>query len=270
MWEEETKRLWEKTPHLVQTLQAFTIKEDRKLVLIQEYMDIGSLQGMLQICREKDIKIPEQVISVLTKQILNGLLYLHNQQSQNVARAQMHRDLKPGNVLVNSKGECKVADFGTTAEVATLGQSSFIGTTLYMSPERIKYVKIFGNKKKIKKNKNRRGGRYSTPADLWAAGMTVAEMVLGRYPFNESSNFLQLLQEITSVRAVSLPGASEEVTSFVHALMKHDPGQRPTAKDALNLPFITVCSFFLVFFFLGSFFFCRNTMMPSKVRCPLG
>ena len=140
MWEEETKRLWEKNPSLVQTLQAFTIKEDRKLVLIQEYMDIGSLQGMLALCAERTITVPEDIISALARQMLQGLQHLHNKQLQKGARAQMHRDLKPGNILVNSKGECKLADFGTAAEVATVGQSSFIGTTLYMSPERIKYA----------------------------------------------------------------------------------------------------------------------------------
>ena len=54
--------------------------------------------------------IPELVISVFARQILSGLWYLHSVKNQ------LHRDLKPGNILLNSSGEAKISDFGIAKE----------------------------------------------------------------------------------------------------------------------------------------------------------
>ncbi|KAJ9471499.1 Mitogen-activated protein kinase kinase 2 [Diplonema papillatum] len=220
VFEEETKRLLDDSPYTVRLLQACV--RDQKLILIQEFMEFGSLHELLLTCRTNKIRIPETIISVLTRQILQGLAYLHQKNDSTHSRAQMHRDLKPGNILINKKGQCKLADFGVMVEVATLGQSSFIGTPPYMSPERIK------------------GLRYGTPGDIWAVGLIVAEMSRGTFPFCETRQFLVLLNEITTATSISLPDASEDLNKFVHSLIKQDPGQRPTASDALELPFIKV------------------------------
>eukprot|EP01059_Diplonema_ambulator_P007295 TRINITY_DN16770_c0_g1_i1.p1 TRINITY_DN16770_c0_g1~~TRINITY_DN16770_c0_g1_i1.p1 ORF type:complete len:378 (+),score=99.24 TRINITY_DN16770_c0_g1_i1:54-1136(+) len=216
IYEKETKRLFQKPhPNLVSTYQAFYTNQT--LILIQEYMTLGSLEEVLKHCHLQSTTIPEDIISIITRQVLQGLSQLHEATHQG-ARSQMHRDLKPGNILLNKTGECKIADFGISVEVATMGQSSWIGTPLYMSPERVT------------------GQKYSTPADIWAVGLIVAEM-MGKYPFNKKAPLLDVVQEITG-GDILLPGCSETFTSFVRALTKKDPGQRPQAFDALNLPFI--------------------------------
>jgi serine/threonine protein kinase len=66
-----------------------------------EFCDVGSLDKVLEITKI----IPEFIISKIAKQVLKGLKYIHEQNS-------VHRDIKPGNILLNRSGEIKIADFG--------------------------------------------------------------------------------------------------------------------------------------------------------------
>lgn len=68
-------------------------------------------------------------VCVLVFQVLQGLVYLHNE------RHVIHRDIKPSNLLVNHKGEVKIIDFGVSAMLASsMGQrDTFVGTYNYMS-----------------------------------------------------------------------------------------------------------------------------------------
>ena len=70
-------------------------------------MDIGSLENIVNFYRMAKItpKINEGVLCKIALQILCGLSYLHSHNF-------VHRDIKPGNILLNSKGEVKVTDFG--------------------------------------------------------------------------------------------------------------------------------------------------------------
>lgn len=93
--------------------------------LVLEYMDRGSLVDVI-----KQVKtILEPYLAVVCKQVLQGLVYLHNK------RHVIHRDIKPSNLLVNHKGEVKITDFGVSAMLASsMGQrDTFVGTYNYMS-----------------------------------------------------------------------------------------------------------------------------------------
>eukprot|EP01062_Namystynia_karyoxenos_P075856 TRINITY_DN735_c0_g2_i3.p1 TRINITY_DN735_c0_g2~~TRINITY_DN735_c0_g2_i3.p1 ORF type:complete len:507 (+),score=148.52 TRINITY_DN735_c0_g2_i3:108-1628(+) len=219
MVREEAKRLFQcPSPYIVLTLNAFL--RDRSFYVVQEFMDIGSLEDVVKACQRAEERIPEDVAAKLTEQLLRGLDYLHARKGDGT-RSQLHRDLKPANVLVNSKGECKIADFGIASDLSTMGQSSFVGTTTYMAPERIRHQ------------------RYGTPSDVWAIGLTVAEILLGRYPFNmQEGGFLGLVQQICEGAIVFPTTCSQNARDFVQALLQHEPAKRPTAAEALLLPFI--------------------------------
>lgn len=110
-----------------------------------EYMDGGSLDTMISVekqCQsEEDRKtkplIPELVISRFAWHILQALAHLHEDQNQ------IHRDLKPDNILVESSlGLAKVSDFGISrklegAEGDKASTMTYTGTLSYMSPERL-------------------------------------------------------------------------------------------------------------------------------------
>lgn len=75
--------------------------------VILELMDVGSLDNIIGFYRLAKVKpiLNEQVVAKIALQVLCGLSYLHSHNF-------IHRDIKPGNILLNSKGEVKVTDFG--------------------------------------------------------------------------------------------------------------------------------------------------------------
>lgn len=98
-------------------------RENEFLKIYLEYVDMGSIATMLKTYGP----FPDEVISRYTRQILEGLEYLHN-------HGVMHRDIKGGNILVHSNGNVKLADFGSAKKIKSYA-SSFIGTVCWMAPE---------------------------------------------------------------------------------------------------------------------------------------
>lgn len=84
----------------------------------------------------------------------------------------IHRDLKPANILVNSKGEFKLADFGFAKYVDHFDSKllhSIVGTPLYMAPQILKKTK------------------YTTKCDIWSIGFIYYELATSKLPWNGSS-----------------------------------------------------------------------------------
>jgi len=186
-----------------------------------EYMDGGSLTDLLKASG----KIEERVLANITTQVLRGLVYLHKSLHL------IHRDIKPSNLLLNTKGEVKIADFGVSGQLAhTLSQAvTWVGTVTYMSPERIS------------------GKSYSYDSDLWSLGLTLVECALGRYPYSADAaqpgqpvSFFELLDFIVKSPAPTLGtvGFSPEFASFIEDCLQKSPEERPSASELINHPFI--------------------------------
>ena len=81
-------------------------------------MDAGNLGSFIKAIREQVISrdkpyfIPEPTLAKIAHQIVMALSYLHN------CRYQVHRDIKPDNILLNKKGQVKVSDFGISKELS--------------------------------------------------------------------------------------------------------------------------------------------------------
>lgn len=89
-------------------------------------MDLGAFTS---IC-EKEGNIDEKVIAYILRKTLEGLLYLHS-------RGIVHRDIKSDNILLNSKGDIKLADFGYATQLTSQRRQtvSKVGTVCWMAPE---------------------------------------------------------------------------------------------------------------------------------------
>jgi len=122
-----------------------------------EYMDKGSFD-----CIYKQIgPINIEVVSMVALSVLRGLTYLYD------AHRIIHRDIKPSNILCNSEGDIKLCDFGVSGELINSIAHTFVGTSIYMSPERIK------------------GAEYSVKSDIWSLGISLIELAIGRFPFGD-------------------------------------------------------------------------------------
>eukprot|EP00756_Hemistasia_phaeocysticola_P002135 Hpha_TRINITY_DN11474_c0_g1::TRINITY_DN11474_c0_g1_i1::g.137359::m.137359 len=221
--EQEVKRVFgDPCPQVVETVNAFM--RGPCLHVVQEFMDAGALDSIVEKCRQQSIDIPEVVASKIAEQLLLGLSDMHKKKHRDASgkeRSQVHRDLKPANVLLNLRGYCKIADFGITSDLATMGQKTVVGTFTYMAPERLK------------------AQPYGLASDVWAVGLIVTEVLLGRYPFRSQGGPLGILQQVTAARPELPVEKGEAAVEFVQRLLQQEATARPTAEQALALKFIT-------------------------------
>jgi len=146
------------------------------------------------------------------------LLYLHK------VKHQLHRDLKPGNILINSDGIVKLTDFGITRNLDKQDFcNTFVGTKTYMSPERIV------------------GSEYSYASDVWSLGLIVYELAAGIFPYNFSKVYIEHVDSILKLPEPTLPDNgtfSPELQNFMTRCLQKVPKDRDTVTELCNHPWI--------------------------------
>ncbi|KAI8590874.1 MAP kinase kinase (MEK) [Geranomyces variabilis] len=200
------------SPYIVSFYGAYLNEGD--LSICMEYMNLGSLDNIYK----KIGPIPEDVIGKVTYAVLAGLVYLYKQHRI------IHRDVKPSNILLDTKGNIKIADFGVSTQLINSVANTFVGTSAYMSPERIK------------------AERYSVQSDVWSLGITLMELAVGKFPFQsegEPLSVFELLEFIVNEPVPSLPAGkySAELDAFLAKCLIKDPASRPTPNDLLKDPY---------------------------------
>ncbi|ESW30264.1 hypothetical protein PHAVU_002G138400 [Phaseolus vulgaris] len=189
---------------------------------VMEYMEGGSLHDVLR----EHHRLPEEVICVLARRVLEGLGYLHG---MNI----VHRDIKPSNLLVNEKGEVKIADFGVShvVEGRFEGNEYDAGTCAYMSPERI--------------DPERWGGENADEfaGDVWSMGVVMLECLLGYFPLigaGQRADWATLMCAICFGEKLEMPEkASPEFQNFVRRCLEKNWRKRATVLELLHHPFLT-------------------------------
>ncbi|KAI7202739.1 hypothetical protein D0864_14921 [Hortaea werneckii] len=214
------------SPYIVSFYGAF-MNDSGDVTMCMEYADCGSLDSISKSFGP----IRVDILGKIAEAVLGGLKYLY------LAHKIMHRDIKPSNVLVNSKGQIKLCDFGVSSELENSVADTFVGTGMYMAPERIQ------------------GGAYTVKSDVWSVGLTLMELAIGKFPFSPSDDadeddedaggpqgILDLLQQIVLEPSPKLPksDAFPQILEDVIAkcLMK-SPDERPTPQELYdNDPFL--------------------------------
>lgn len=187
-----------------------------------EYMDVGSFDTIYP----KVGTIPEDILGKVAASVLEGLVYLYKTYKI------IHRDMKPSNILLNSKGEVKICDFGVSGVIlnSVEGAHTFVGTSYYMSPNRIQ------------------GKAYSARSDSWSLGISLLEMAIGKFPIDlkkdpkspKKVGVFDLLTAVVKEPSPKLPseGFSPEFQDFIAKCLVKEDDDRPTPAELLNHPFI--------------------------------
>lgn len=184
----------------------------RDVVLVTEFAH-GELLSVLAA----DGALALDTVRSVAAQLVAALLYLTH------ARI-MHRDLKPQNCLVGSRGVIKLADFGFARELGDAARketlTSIKGTPLYMAPE------MFSN------------AAYTETADVWGLGVLVFELAAGRPPFY-AANLQELLKVIVRDEPPAFPADwPADLVGFVRACLQRDPTKRPSFESLARHPFL--------------------------------
>jgi len=134
-------------------------KVDGKVLIAMEYVPGVNLQELLR----QQGKLPVSQALDIAIQVLDALDYAHQNHT-------IHRDIKPGNILIRKDGVVKLVDFGLATILGTGSYAGGAGTYVYMAPEDFEEEE-----------------HSDYRSDLWAVGVTLYEMVTGRRPFNAAN-----------------------------------------------------------------------------------
>jgi mitogen-activated protein kinase kinase len=151
------------SPQIIDFYGAFF--QEGAVYICIEFMDGGSIDKLY------GDGIPEGVLRKITLATTLGLKCLKD--DHNI----IHRDVKPTNILMNTRGQIKICDFGVSGNLVASIAKTNIGCQSYMAPERISSggVQMAGA--------NPGGGTYSVQSDIWSLGLTIIECAMGRYPY---------------------------------------------------------------------------------------
>jgi mitogen-activated protein kinase kinase len=152
------------SPFIVSFYGAFF--QEGSVYICLEFMDGGSVDKVY------GEGVPEGVLKKITLSTVMGLKCLKDEHNI------IHRDVKPTNILVNTRGQVKICDFGVSGNLVASIARTNIGCQSYMAPERISG----GGVAQAGAN-NPGGGTYSVQSDIWSLGLTIIECAMGRYPY---------------------------------------------------------------------------------------
>lgn len=190
-----------------------SLKTKTHLHIILEYVENGSLANIIK--PNKFGPFPESLVAVYIAQVLEGLVYLHEQ-------GVIHRDIKGANILTTKEGLVKLADFGVATKLteADVNTHSVVGTPYWMAPEVIEMSGV------------------CAASDIWSVGCTVIELLTCAPPYFDLQPMPALFRIVQDEHPPIPDSLSPAITDFLRQCFQKDAGLRPDAKTLLSHPWI--------------------------------
>jgi serine/threonine-protein kinase len=186
------------------------VEKDDGLYLVTELVDGADLARVLA----KGGALPADCVAVVGARVADALDYVH-------FNALLHRDVKPANVMASREGDVKLMDFGIVkgeADPSLTRAGMLIGSPSYMAPEVLA------------------GGEAGPPADVWALGVTLYELLTGEKPFRgrDAEDLFAAIQrgKIRRVRALA-PDCPRRLARTVERCLSRTPADRFKSAGAL-------------------------------------
>ncbi|KAI3631570.1 hypothetical protein MIR68_010453 [Amoeboaphelidium protococcarum] len=205
------KRLRHK--NVVELMDVIVKKEKQKIYVVFEYCatTLSEIIG-----RSSEGKLPLSQSQRYFKQMMKGLRYLH-------ANSVIHRDIKPGNLLVTIDDTIKISDFGVAEEVSRYSPNDNLttssGSPAFQPPEVALGKDSFSGSK----------------VDIWAAGVTLYHIISGKYPFDGDSIY-QLFENIGRCEYTIPEEADEILSDLIRNILCIDPDSRFGVDQILSHP----------------------------------
>ena len=200
-------------PNIVRTYLTFF---EETYCVLMEYVGQKTLQNLID---DENESIPIRRCIEFTKSIASGLSFTH---SQNIA----HLDLKPSNILLTPRGECKIADFGCCKVIndesipSTPTKSNLTGTYSYRAPELL------------------RGEPATTKSDIYSLGVCLWQMIVRDRPYGNEHHQIIIFKVVAYNLRPTIPTTIYAThVSFVDLMQKcwdQNKNIRPTAEQVLQ------------------------------------
>lgn len=211
-------------PHII-SLKAF-LTEGEKLYIVQELSgpDLLDYLAKSPLSRDGVPYVPESLASAILRQCLEAIVSCHD-------HGLAHRDVKLDNFVIADDGTVKLIDFGLASEVANGRETRAVGSADYLAPEAAAQK-----------------SRPSAAADVWSLGVVLFGLLTGEsfLPGDvsciaEARTYLHNPAFVRE-RLRASPGAlaiSDSARDLLEQLLRYDPTERVTSRQALSHPFIT-------------------------------
>lgn len=181
---------------ILKCIDSYDFKE--RLWVFLEMMDLGA---MTELVEQKRGGINEKICAYILLKTLQGINYLHS-------KGIVHRDIKSDNILINRRGEIKIADFGFATQLnkQKRGTVAQVGTVCWMAPELIQLKKEYNHK-----------------VDIWSLGIFAIEIAEGEPPYLHETQARALFNIVTKDPPTIKKKVSKEFKNFVKQCLTKQP-----------------------------------------------